>query len=124
MRRWLIWVVLGVILAGFAPVKRGVPLVVPRDHGAHPAFRTEWWYVTGWLKTAQGADLGFQVTFFSHQIGGRQWQPEQVCAQPDHFCPCSDFRSQDRPFAPCTAHRARRLRAGGGKQCRYRCGSG
>ena len=39
-------------------------LVFPRDHGAHPDFRTEWWYVTGWLKTASNEDLGFQVTFF------------------------------------------------------------
>ena len=36
----------------------------PRDHGAHPEYRTEWWYVTGWLRTAGGEDLGFQVTFF------------------------------------------------------------
>ncbi|MEG3178859.1 carotenoid 1,2-hydratase [Sphingomonas sp. RB3P16] len=45
-------------------VKPGVMLHYPRDHGAHPPFRTEWWYVTGWLRTAEGADLGFQVTFF------------------------------------------------------------
>ena len=45
-------------------VKPGIALAFPRDHGAHPAFRTEWWYVTGWLRTADGADLGFQVTFF------------------------------------------------------------
>ncbi len=38
--------------------------VFPRDHGAHPDFRTEWWYVTGWLRTADGEELGFQVTFF------------------------------------------------------------
>ena len=36
----------------------------PRDHGAHPDFRQEWWYVTGWLKTAAGVELGFQITFF------------------------------------------------------------
>lgn len=36
----------------------------PRDHGAHPDYRQEWWYVTGWLRTQAGADLGFQVTFF------------------------------------------------------------
>ena len=40
----------------------------PRDHGAHPDFRTEWWYVTGWLKTADGEDLGFQVTFFRSRL--------------------------------------------------------
>jgi predicted secreted hydrolase len=22
----------------------------PEDHGAHPGFRTEWWYLTGWLE--------------------------------------------------------------------------
>ena len=48
----------------YPPVRPGVELVFPRDHGAHPAFRTEWWYVTGWLRTRDGADLGFQVTFF------------------------------------------------------------
>lgn len=39
------------------------PLVFPRDFGAHPDYRTEWWYLTGWL--GSGADaMGFQVTFF------------------------------------------------------------
>ena len=48
------------------PVFPGVvprPLDFPRDHGAHPEFRTEWWYITGWLEAADEA-LGFQVTFF------------------------------------------------------------
>jgi predicted secreted hydrolase len=40
----------------------------PRDHGAHPDFRQEWWYVTGWLKTARGDDLGFQITFFRTKL--------------------------------------------------------
>ena len=37
-------------------------LVFPRDHGAHPEYRTEWWYMTGWLDGA--TPLGFQITFF------------------------------------------------------------
>lgn len=45
-------------------VRPGVALSFPKDHGAHPAFRTEWWYATGWLKTEDGKPLGFQVTFF------------------------------------------------------------
>jgi predicted secreted hydrolase len=32
--------------------------------GSHPQFRTEWWYVTGWLLTERGESLGFQITFF------------------------------------------------------------
>lgn len=48
----------------FAAVEPGVAVMLPRDHGSHPAYRTEWWYVTGWLRTAAGEPLGFQVTFF------------------------------------------------------------
>ncbi len=52
------------------------PLVFPRDHGAHPDYRIEWWYLTGWLQNSnppppgesQGggalSPIGFQVTFF------------------------------------------------------------
>ncbi|MGD0492211.1 MAG: lipocalin-like domain-containing protein [Steroidobacteraceae bacterium] len=42
----------------------GRPLRFPEDFGSHPDFRTEWWYVTGWLASANGQPLGFQVTFF------------------------------------------------------------
>lgn len=49
-------------------------LVFPRDRGAHPAFRTEWWYITGQL--ASRADslqrFGFQLTFFRSRIDGTQ----------------------------------------------------
>jgi len=48
----------------FAPVLPGRALVFPRDHGAHPDYRNEWWYLTGWLQSAGGEALGFQVTFF------------------------------------------------------------
>jgi predicted secreted hydrolase len=48
----------------FAPVIRTIPLTFPRDFGAHPDFAIEWWYVTGWLETADKKPLGFQVTFF------------------------------------------------------------
>jgi predicted secreted hydrolase len=48
----------------FAPVTPDRALAFPRDFGAHPEHRTEWWYVTGWLATPDGKPLGFQVTFF------------------------------------------------------------
>jgi predicted secreted hydrolase len=40
----------------------------PADHAAHPEFRTEWWYYTGHLSTAQGRTFGFQLTFFRHAL--------------------------------------------------------
>lgn len=52
----------------FPRVIQGRTLQFPRDHGAHPDFRQEWWYVTGWLKTERGEDLGFQVTFFRSRL--------------------------------------------------------
>jgi predicted secreted hydrolase len=55
--------------ADFAPVLPGRALAFPADYGAHPAFKTEWWYVTGWLKTGDGKPLGFQVTFFRSATG-------------------------------------------------------
>ncbi len=55
------------------------PLVFPRDYGAHPDYRTEWWYLTGWL--GEAADrMGFQVTFFR----SRTLHPE---SNPSRFAP-------------------------------------
>ncbi len=45
------------------PVVPGYRLAFPEDEGSHPAFRLEWWYVTGWL-SAGAQPLGFQITFF------------------------------------------------------------
>jgi predicted secreted hydrolase len=45
-------------------VRRGTELHFPGDHGAHPDFRTEWWYITGWVQAPSRGDLGIQVTFF------------------------------------------------------------
>lgn len=59
----------------YAPVLPGRPLSFPADYGAHPEFKTEWWYVTGWLKTADGKPLGFQVTFFRSRTGADDANP-------------------------------------------------
>lgn len=64
----------------FTPVVPGQTLNFPRDFGAHPNFRTEWWYATGWLQTPDGKSLGFQVTFFRSATG-------HDAANPSHFAP-------------------------------------
>jgi predicted secreted hydrolase len=51
------------------PVRRGRPLVFPRDHGAHLGTQIEWWYATGWLGTPQAPTHGVQVTFFRTATG-------------------------------------------------------
>lgn len=39
-------------------------LAFPADHGPHPGFKTEWWYLTGNLATADGRRVGYQYTLF------------------------------------------------------------
>lgn len=63
-----------------SPVIRDVPLVFPRDFGAHADFRNEWWYVTGWLETPDKKPLGFQITFF-------RVATEHDRANPSRFAP-------------------------------------
>lgn len=73
--RWLFGLFLFLMLGARAappvydPVLPGRMLQFPRDFGAHPGHRTEWWYVTGWLQTPEGKPLGFQVTFFRSRTG-------------------------------------------------------
>lgn len=50
--------------AGFASAEQPIDFEFPRDHGPHPAFRHEWWYVTGHLEARNGDHYGFQLTFF------------------------------------------------------------
>lgn len=50
--------------AGFARALIPRPFVFPEDHGAHPDFRNEWWYVTGNLETTGGRAFGYQFTIF------------------------------------------------------------
>ncbi|RJF93669.1 lipocalin-like domain-containing protein [Sphingomonas cavernae] len=89
--RWVVTLVLlalgaawGAALAernvDYPTVVRGVEFRFPRDHGAHPAYRTEWWYFTGWLEGADGKPLGFQITFFRSR-------PSTDPANPSAFAP-------------------------------------
>jgi predicted secreted hydrolase len=49
---------------GFASVIPGKPFSFPADHGAHPDYRIEWWYVTANLADATGTAYGAQWTLF------------------------------------------------------------
>lgn len=64
----------------YPPVTPGQQISFPADEGSHPAFRIEWWYVTGWLTAEDGARLGFQVTFFRSR-------PDFASENPSRFAP-------------------------------------
>lgn len=52
-------------------------LSFPRDHGAHPQFQTEWWYLTGWLERPKQQSIGFQITFFRSKTAHDPANPSQ-----------------------------------------------
>jgi predicted secreted hydrolase len=45
---------------GFVAADGSRPLFFPADFGAHDEFRTEWWYYTGNLQTAEARHFGFE----------------------------------------------------------------
>ncbi len=49
---------------GFAVPQFGHKFLFPKDHGSHPEFKVEWWYITGHLFTDDARRFGFQATFF------------------------------------------------------------
>lgn len=62
-------------------VAPGYSIEVPRDEGSHPQFRTEWWYLTGWVETPDGEPLGFQITFFRNRPGVDEDNPSRFVAR-------------------------------------------
>ncbi len=65
----------------YPAVTPGRTLVFPRDHGAHPEFRTEWWYITGWINAKTDRPLGVQITFFRSRPGIGESNPSPFAAR-------------------------------------------
>ena len=70
---------------GYAEARPGHVLEFPRDHGPHPEFRIEWWYLTANLEGADGQLYGAQWTLFRSAVqppgsfqADNPWQSEQV----------------------------------------------
>jgi predicted secreted hydrolase len=63
--------------ASFYPPIEPRRLVFPRDFGSHPAYRTEWWYLTGWLGQGPTA-MGFQITFFRSRTRHAPGNPSRL----------------------------------------------
>ena len=56
----------------------------PADHGPHPEFRNEWWYITGNLESDGGRRFGFELTIFRFALtptmptSVSRWRTNQV----------------------------------------------
>jgi predicted secreted hydrolase len=72
---------LGTDAEGFAVPQRGTALAFPRDHGAHPDYRIEWWYLTANLEGLDGTPYGAQWTLFRSALApgeGEGWASPQL----------------------------------------------
>jgi len=75
-----------VSIEGFARATGPRPFDFPADFGPHPDYRTEWWYFTGNVATANGRHFGFELTFFRLALaagalpldGASAWRADQV----------------------------------------------
>ncbi len=73
---------LGTEAGAFEQVVRGKTLTFPADHGPHPRFRIEWWYVTANLYDEGGKSYGAQWTLFRQAMAadadGEGWASRQI----------------------------------------------
>ena len=72
---------LGTDADGFAPPLPGTALEFPADHGPHPDYRIEWWYLTANMTGPDGTAYGLQWTLFRSAIApgdGTGWDTPQL----------------------------------------------
>ena len=72
---------LGTEAGDFAVPQPGTVLQFPADHGAHPEFRIEWWYLTANMTGPDGTPYGLQWTLFRSALAprdGEGWDTPQL----------------------------------------------
>ncbi|MEM6372685.1 MAG: lipocalin-like domain-containing protein [Pseudomonadota bacterium] len=65
----------------FAVPQPDPSFVFPRDHGPHPDYRIEWWYLTATLQDTDGTPYGLQWTLFRSALAPGEaegWSSPQV----------------------------------------------
>ncbi len=87
--------------SGYARAISPREFIFPADHGAHPGFKTEWWYYTGNLSNSENERFGFQFTIFRIGLApgadhsGSDWSANQMYM--GHFA-LSDVEKRDFYF--------------------------
>jgi predicted secreted hydrolase len=90
---------------GFANANLPWDFAFPRDHAAHDAFASEWWYYTGHLRAPDGRRFGYELTFFrvgmrpgerTVRAGESRWHGNEL--YPAHFA-LTDERGHAFGFA-------------------------
>ncbi len=86
---------LGLTADGFSTPAPNYDFTFPEDHGPHPDYRIEWWYLTANMTSTDGTEYGLQWTLFRTALApeaGEGWSAPQlwlghaaVTTTDDHF---------------------------------------
>lgn len=98
---------LGTDAEGFALPDRATRLGFPKDHGPHPDFRIEWWYLTATLQGEDGKDYGIQWTLFRSALHPEQDDTQTGWTSPQVWMGHAGLTTPTRHFS------AERLARGG-----------
>ncbi len=110
--------------AGYARALTPREFQFPADHGAHPDFRNEWWYLTGNLAAPDGRRFGYQFTLFRIALSPEMPPAGLRLGQPPGLDGTRRrYRYRQSPPPVRRALRPRRPRPGRRRR-QPRCGSG
>ncbi len=76
----------------------GYVYAFPRDHGAHPNYKLEWWYYTGHLEAENGSSFGYELTFFRIGMNRRATNPSAWTVDDLHVAHFALSRISDERF--------------------------
>ncbi len=76
----------------------GYEYAFPRDHGAHPDYKLEWWYYTGHLNAEDGRDFGYELTFFRIGMDRRAVNPSAWAVDDLHVAHFALSRISEETF--------------------------
>jgi len=81
----------------FQSVNKTTPLVLPKDHGSHPDYQLEWWYLTFVLGDDENNEYGLQFTLFRFATA-KETQDTSSWSTPQQWMGHASLHSKDEHF--------------------------
>ncbi|WP_334031611.1 lipocalin-like domain-containing protein [Alteromonas sp. P256] len=81
----------------FQSVNKTTPLVLPKDHGSHPDYQLEWWYLTFVLEDDENNEYGLQFTLFRFATA-KETQDTSSWSTPQQWMGHASLHSKDEHF--------------------------
>ena len=83
--------------SSFQSVNITTPLVLPQDHGSHPDYQLEWWYLTFVLEDDDKNEFGLQFTLFRFATA-KETQDTSSWSTPQQWMGHASLHAKDEHF--------------------------